>query len=344
MHSSSQVGGSVVDVPRRDSGRLSGRRLRHLLVALVAAAALGSLAAPGEASASCIPRSGDTAVAPARPQCIANVEIRARGWINPACLAYEPIQFQIYPSYSACGGGVKKGPEMIAHSRVLTKLGHVAGGIRSGTQWEHQLQTSDGRGRADISDESADWLDVYEVKLYDSRDYPGVVSQVTGYVNAINALGPSPRARRGESARLAGWADAFMAPDKNWNCTTSAGTAGVRFSVYTSWVSEPGVITVFHYPVPCVDPREEPPRPPAEVPVPVPVFPEPLPVQTWPVVPWEPFPGTQIPTPANPPGGGPDPHTGQPARGPDPSPRAGAAGRRPEPAFPPVPEPEPRTA
>ncbi|MDQ5807771.1 MAG: hypothetical protein M3320_03760, partial [Actinomycetota bacterium] len=216
-------------------------------------------------------------------QCIGGYKMRARGFIGAWCLALEavPVPGQFYPDPAYCGGG---GAEYLAQARLIRRLDSAFISVGPDTQWEVQVQfpLSGKTGRADITsqaalppDDTAEHLEVYELKQTSNSTYMQTAAQVAGYVSALNqagGTGVTPRARLGvNGGRIAQFVDSFVTPRPGFTpCTAANGVLVYYQRLYVSlWVA-PGIIAVHHFDLPCFDPATERVPVPAKEQIPVP--------------------------------------------------------------------------
>jgi hypothetical protein len=188
---------------------------------------------------------------------------------------------------------------------VIRKLADDGMGLNPLVQWEVVVQRPTNYGRADITFQGQDGIDVYELKLLDSSSYPRVTAQVASYVDAFNTAGVSPDARLGQpsgGALPAEWVDSFFTPTPTFDtCETKAKDTVYKYRLHLSWVTAPGVVTIWWRDLDCFDPTTE-----------APPVPEPVSVNL-PGVGWRTVPTDSVPAgvqPGAPNGGRPYPGDG----------------------------------
>ncbi len=210
----------------------------------------------------------------------------------------------IYPNRKWCG----QGPEAIAQSRAIAYLGTKYQSQR--VQWEDQVYgTSTRASRVDITLEQQTKLEVYEVKLTSRWTDP--VAQADRYVDMLNDAGVVPVASLGQAATgsLSDFVDTFLVPAAGGKrCELPDGTT---VPVYQAYFSAGGlingVVVVYVSPdLPCFDPNTDAPPLPATISAPGGL--ETLDVGSaedeFPGLTWTPYPGTELPSPTIPGGGG----------------------------------------
>jgi len=232
--------------------------------------------------------------------------LSSRGYVNSACLLSDVSPGQIYESTQVCGGG---GAEYIAQARAITELnGPVTGGIDPSVQWEVGLNLGASAGRADLVHDDGGTLEVYELKQWTNSTYANTQQQAEAYVSALNTVDPEPRApaQLGSGLSDSGWVDSFLTPVPGFPTCFVAGSdqPQYQYRLHVSWVTTPGVITVWYRDLPCFDPSTQPvpvPEPSASEPLiqaPVPGGdPTPVPLEQVPAGIWGPAPGNGIPAP-----------------------------------------------
>jgi len=248
----------------------------------------------------------NTTVTTRGESCVGGHLLSSRGYVNSACLLSDVSPGQIYESTQVCGGG---GAEYIAQARAITELnGPVTGGIDPSVQWEVGLNLGASAGRADLVHDDGGTLEVYELKQWTNSTYANTQQQAEAYVSALNTVDPEPRApaQLGSGLSDSGWVDSFLTPVPGFPTCFVAGSdqPQYQYRLHVSWVTTPGVITVWYRDLPCFDPSTQPvpvPEPSASEPLiqaPVPGGdPTPVPLEQVPAGIWGPAPGNGIPAP-----------------------------------------------
>jgi hypothetical protein len=239
---------------------MPGWSIRSGLVLLLALATMASLQVPRAKAWTTLPCAGPTGVAQvveASPQCIGHNLIRARGRLKAECVTHEPVAAAEYDDPKACGGN---GAEYIAQARAATNLTAPA----SSTQWEVQTHGTKS-GRADLTYETQHSVEVYEAKLATANGWGDPLGQAIGYVTALNSANGGgsfePEAVLGDTALL-DFYDLFLV--RNGTTCEVGDETEYTYTMYVSYLKEPGVIAAYPYQLDCFDPLTEPIPKPAE--------------------------------------------------------------------------------
>ncbi len=229
------------------------RRLGCLI--LLAWAVVGGtpvLAVEPAAAADCDVAQNDTSTASSgtlgnMKRCIGGRAFSSRGWLLPQCLTQPPVMRGIYPRSNYCKNGNNQGVEAIAQARAIAYFngGHTPG-VRGDIQWEVYSG-----GRVDITLETSEFVEVYEVKTAKNAVASNPWAQVSRYVNVFNTPPETvPPSRRGrvQPNGAAAWIDGFGV-----KTATKCGQNSYASNLYVSWLITYGVIMVYDLGAHCLD-------------------------------------------------------------------------------------------